>query len=467
MSFRLTRKKAILTLGSAAALPFISSVALAKQGTTADLQLLAQEAYVYGFPLVDLYRISWAYFANKGGPAYKSPTNTIFNTPNVYTAADKVVQTPNSDTPYSFAWLDLRAEPWVVTLPAIEASRYYSVQCVDEYTYNANYLGTRTTGNSGGDFLFTGPGWKGKPPSGIKKVIASDTDMMLLLYRTQLFGASDIDAVRAIQAKYKIAPLSTYEGTSAPSPAPAIDWIPPLSPAKERTSLEFFDILAWVLQFCPPFPDEVAFRNRLVALGIKPGTRFNPSALPPATQEAFRAGMSAGQKQIEAVIAKATTSSGYFGSRAQIGTKYTNRAAGAQYGILGNSAAEAIYLPYATDAAHQPLTGAKSYTLRFAPGQLPPVHAFWSLTMYNLPQQLLVANPIDRYLINSLMLPQLKKDSDGGYTFYVQSASPGKDKEANWLPAPKGAFFMVLRCYYPKESVLNSTWKQPPLKPKT
>jgi hypothetical protein len=469
MSYPFSRRKAVLSLASAAAaFPFISSVSSAQQQSAADLQALAQKAYVYGFPLVDLYRISWAYFADKGGPAYKTTVNTIYNTPDVYTAADTTVQTPNSDTPYSFAWLDLRAEPWVVTLPAIETNRYYSVQCVDQYTYNSNYLGTRTTGNEGGDFLFTGPGWKGTPPAGIKKVVSSDTDMMLLLYRTQLFGASDLDAVRAIQAKYKLAPLSTYSGNPAPSAAPVINWIPPLSPERERASLEFFNVLAWVLQYCPPFEDEIALRNRFAdTLGIKPGSKFDPSSLAAATQQSVRAGMVAGQKQIAGEIAKATSSSAYFGSRAQLGTKYINRAAAAQYGILGNSAAEAIYLPYQSDAAHKPLTGAKSYTLRFPPGQLPPVRAFWSLTMYNLPQQLLVANPLNRYLVNSPMLPQLKKDADGGYTIYIQNASPGKDKESNWLPGPKGGFFMVLRCYYPKESVLDASWKQPSLNPKT
>jgi hypothetical protein len=124
-----------------------------------DLASLGQEAYVYGFPIVDLHRILWGYFADKGGPAYKCPVNMLYNTASVYTPADTTVQTPNSDTPYSFALLDLRTEPWVVTLPAIEANRYYSVQCVDLYTYNADYLGTRATGNDGGDFLMAGPDW--------------------------------------------------------------------------------------------------------------------------------------------------------------------------------------------------------------------------------------------------------------------------------------------------------------------
>ncbi|HET6275350.1 MAG TPA: DUF1254 domain-containing protein [Candidatus Cybelea sp.] len=428
-----------------------------------DIGSIAREGYIYGFPLVDLYRILWGYFANKGGPAYKCPVNTLFNTADVYTPANTTVQTPNSDTPYSFTLLDLRAEPWVVTLPKIEDRRYYSVQCVDLYTYNTDYLGTRATGNVGGDFLIAGSGWNGTPPASVRNVVKADTDMMLLIYRTQLFGPSDLDAVRAIQAQYKIAPLSAYAGTPAPPAAPPLNWIPPVTAEQERSSLEFFNILAWVLQYSPPFPDEVALRDRLASLGIQPGSTFEISGLPEPTQRALRAGMAAGQEQIDATRAKVTTSSDLFGSRSELGDAYLKRAVAAQYGILGNTAAEAVYLGYSTDPTGQPLTGEQAYALRFAPGQLPPVNAFWSLTMYDLPQQLLVANPIDRYLINSPMIPELAKDAEGGYTLYIQATSPRKEQESNWLPSPQGPYFMVLRCYYPKASVLDGTWKLPPL----
>ena len=135
--------------------------------------------------------------------------------------------------------------------------------------------------------------------------------------------------------------------------------------------------------------------------------------------------------------------------------------AGAVLGIYGNTAAEAIYPSFSNDSAGAPLTGANNYTFHFAKDQLPPVNAFWSLTMYELPQSLLVANPMNRYLINSPMLPSLVPDPDGGYTFYIQNESPGIDKESNWLPAPKGPFALVLRLYWPKPDALNGTWKAP------
>ena len=220
-----------------------------------------------------------------------------------------------------------------------------------------------------------------------------------------------------------------------------------------------------MLQYCPPFPDEVALRTRLAAVGVVPGKPFDPAMLPQATQQALTAGMADGQKQIDTARAATTSSKNNFGSRQQLGTNYIGRAVGAQTGILGNTAAEATYLPYQTDATGKSLDGTQAYTLRFAPGQLPPVNAFWSLTMYDLPQQLLVANPLNRYLINSPMLPQLKADRDGGYTLYVQSSAPGGAKTSNWLPAPAGPFFAVMRCYFPKQAVLDGTWKQPPLQP--
>ncbi|HTA38113.1 MAG TPA: DUF1254 domain-containing protein [Candidatus Acidoferrales bacterium] len=460
----MTRREAALAIAGAAALPLFSVAAQAAGTLTpAQARTIAAQAYVYGFPMVDLYRILWGYFADTGGPAFKAPMNALFNTANVYTPSDTTVQTPNSDTPYSFALFDLRAEPWVITLPPIESSRYYSVQLVDLYTYNSDYLGTRATGNGGGNFLIAGPGWSGTAPAGITKVIKVNTDFLLALYRTQLFDAADMANVKTIQAGYKIAPLSTFAGVAVPTPAPAIAWIAPLAPADERTSIGFFNILSWMLQYCPPFADEAKLRRQFERIGVVPGATFDPTSLTPAVRTALLAGMSDGQKQIDVSRAATTSSASDFGSRAQLGSNYLARAVGAQTGILGNTAAEAMYFFAVADQLKKPLDGAKGYALTFAPGALPPVRAFWSLTMYDLPQQLLVSNRLNRYLINSPMLPDLKKNADGSLTIYLSNASPGKDKESNWLPAPAGAFMCVLRCYYPEQAVLDGTWKMPPV----
>jgi hypothetical protein len=426
--------------------------------STAQTQAIAKQAYVYGFPAVDLYRIMYAYFIDSKNPGFKKPFNTISNTANVYTPADTAVQTPNSDTPYSWVGLDLRAEPLVLTMPAITGKRYYSGQFMDQYTYNVAYVGTATTGNGGGKFLIVGPGWKGTAPSGITKVVPIDTETGMLVIRTQLFGPSDLDTVRKIQAGYAIEPLSSYSKTAAPPAAPAVNWFTPLTPAQERSSPKFFSELAFVLQFCPTLPNEVTLRKSFASIGVAAGKPFDAGS----QASSYVAGMVAGQKDIDVARAAVKNTNNLFGTPEQMGGNYLNRALGAQYGIGGNSASEAVYIPYTSGSDGKPLNGASKYTIHFAKGGLPPVKAFWSLTMYNLPQQLLVANPINRYLINSPMLPSLKLDADGGLTLYIQNASPGKDKESNWLPAPAGAFFMIVRSYWPDESVINGTWTPPP-----
>jgi hypothetical protein len=438
---------------------WLPAMVAAQTTTSAQTQAIAKQAYVYGFPMVDLYRIMFGYFIDPKSPAYTAPFNHIYNTARVYTPADTTVQTPNSDTPYSFVGFDLRAEPVVFTMPAIAKGRYYSAQFVDQYTFNIAYAGSRTTGNGGGTFLIAGPSWHGSTPPGITKVIRYDTQFGLVIIRTQLLGPSDLDNVKKIQAGYAAQPLSAYLHQPAPPASAAVKWITPLTPALERTSPSFFNVLAFVLQSCPTDPSEVALRQSFAGIGIVPGKTFTPGS----QAAAYVAGMKAGQSQIDAARAKVTNANNLFGTRAAMQNNYLNRAVAAQYGILGNTAAEAVYIGYPKDASGQQPVGTNRYTLTFAKGELPPVNAFWSVTMYNLPQQLLVANPINRYLINSPMLPNLKRNADGGLTLYIQHVSPGKDKESNWLPAPSGPFLIFMRLYWPQESVLNGEWKQPAL----
>src|SRR5258707_14656133 len=219
--------------------------------TPAEARTIAKEAYIYGFPMVDNYRIQYGYFVDRQNSEYKAPWNQIVNIPRVYTPADTAIQTPNSDTAYSFVGMDLRAEPVVLTVPTIEKERYFSIQLIDAYTFNFAYIGSRATGNGGGSFLIAGPGWKGGTPKGVKKVIRSETEFVLAVYRTQLFNPGDLDNVKKVQAGYKVQTLSAFLGTAAPKAAPVIDFIKPLMPAEEKTSLQFFSILNFSLHFCP------------------------------------------------------------------------------------------------------------------------------------------------------------------------------------------------------------------------
>ena len=438
----------------------------------AEARSIAKEAYIYGFPLVDSYRINYAYFVDRGSPEFKAPWNTIQNTPRVYTPDDKAIQTPNSDTPYSSLGMDLRAEPLVLTLPKVDPKRYYSVQLIDAYTFNFGYLGTRTTGNDGGNFLVAGPNWKGPVPKGIERVLRSETNFGWALYRTQLFSPDDIENVKKVQAGYKVQTLSQYLGKPAPKGPPAVKWMTPLTAEQQKTSLDFFRELNFVLsQAGPTNSSEKALMARFSKIGVGPGGNFDPAKLTPEIRTAMEAGMADAWKEFADFKAQnidtgRVTSGDVFGTREFLKNDTMRRMTGAVLGIYGNSREEAMYPAYFVDRAGQKLDGSKArYTLRFPPGQLPPVDAFWSLTMYELPASLLFANPLNRYLINSPMLPALKRDADGGLTLYVQHASPGKDLESNWLPAPSGPFAGILRLYLPKPEAASGTWNAPTLQP--
>ena len=433
-----------------------------------DARQIAKEAYVYGYPMVDSYRIQYAYFVDRNNPEYKAPWNQIRNIPRVFTPDDKAVQTPNSDTPYSMLGMDLRAEPLVLTVPPIEKERYFSVQFIDLYTFNFDYIGSRTTGNEGGSFLIAGPNWQGDTPQGVEKVIRSETELALAAYRTQLFNPADLDNVKKMQSGYKAQTLSAFLGQSAPNAAPAINFIKPLTPETQKTSPEFFNILNFILQFCPTHPSEQQLMARFAGIGVGAGKTFDSSKLSPELNKSIQDGMADAWADFAALkkqVDKGEVTSGdVFGTREYLKNNYLYRMGAAVVGIFGNSKLEAMYPMYGVDSGGQKLNGASRYSLRFAPGQLPPVHAFWSLTMYEMPASLLVANPLNRYLLNSPMLPQFKKDADGGLTLFIQNESPGKDKEANWLPAPKGAFAMAMRLYWPKDEAVEGKWTAPPLK---
>jgi hypothetical protein len=299
-------------------------------------------------------------------------------------------------------------------------------------------------------------------------VIRSETEFVFVFYRTQLFNRADLDHVKRVQAGYQVQALSEFLGKPAPPAAPKVDFLKPLNLSQERTSLEFFNILNFVLQFCPTHPSEKELMARFDRLGIGGGRKFDIQAQYPEARKAIQEGMAEAWRAYDAMekqmAAGERTSADVFGSRSYLRNSYLSRMVGAVDGIYGNSKEEAIYPGYFTDETGERLNGlSHRYTLRFAPGQLPPVNAFWSLTMYELPSRLLVANPLNRYLINSAMMPNLKRDADGGVTLYIQHEPPETEKVANWLPAPKGPLLMGLRLYWPKPEAVDRRWTAPPL----
>ena len=440
--------------------------------TPAETKAIAEEGFIYGLPIVMNYAVMYEYAVDKDSSQFKAPFNHIKNEARVYTYQDTAVITPNSDTPYSILWLDLRAEPIVLSVPAVERERYYSVMLCDGNTFNYGYIGQRATGPDAGDYMVVGPDWKGETPAGIKKVFRSSTQFSLAGYRTQLFNPQDMPNVVKVQSGYKVQPLSAFLKQPAPPAAPAIDF-PKID--KELIKTGFFDYLDFLLQFAPPMPEEKEIRAKLARIGVGAGKTFDFKSLSPEQKAAMVEGMKAGEAKVEQAVAgtgkniNGWTLGGLAGGdSAFFHCDWLKRAAVAKAGIYANDPVEATYPLTRTDAAGEPLDGSKhNYTLTFPAGQLPPVNAFWSVTMYNGKTQLLIKNPIDRYLINSPMLPNMKKNEDGSLTLYIRKDSPGADKESNWLPAPNDLIYLVMRLYWPKTeppSVLppgEGTWKPP------
>ena len=469
----LLRSAAITAIAAAASKASIANAENGRPGFFGSKDI-AEAGFIYGLPIVMNYAVMYEYAVDRKSGQFKAPFNQIKNEPNVFTYKDTAIVTPNSDTPYSFAWLDLRAEPIVLSVPAVDKGRYYAVQLEDGNTYNYGYMGSRATGNEAGDYMVVGPDWKGATPPGIKKVFRSTTQFSVAGYRTQLFSANDIDNVKKVQAGYKVQTLSAYLKQPTPVRAPAINF-PKIN--KELVKKNFFEYLDFALQFAPEEANEKEIRALLARIGVGPGKIFNFKNLPLEQKLEIALGMKEGERKIEEAVDKAGKAingwrvSSLFGDSAFFNGDWLKRAAGAKAGIYGNDAVEATYPLAKVDGDGQALDGSKhNYALTFAAGQLPPVNAFWSLTMYDNKTQLLIKNPINRYLLNSPMLSAMKTNADGSLTLYIQNKSPGADKESNWLPAPNGPIYLVMRLYWPKTTqpsilpVGEGTWQAPGIK---
>jgi len=435
---------------------------------------IAEEGFIYGLPLVMNYAVMHEFAVDRNSGQFKAPFNEIYNMHTVASPDDTAIITPNSDTPYSFLWLDLRTEPMVISVPAVEKDRYYSVQLVDGNTYNFGYIGSRATGNEPGSYLVVAPDWKGEKPERIKQVFRSSTPFVFANFRTQLINAEDMPNVKKVQSGYKAQPLSAFLEQKAPSAAPTIDFAPATTAGIKENFFKYLDV---ALQFVPETPRDEAIRTKLAKIGIGPGKTLAFKDLSLEHKAELLIGMKQGDDKINKWLASGNKPingwnvSALLGDEAFYNGDWLMRAGAAKAGLYGNDAAEAMYPFTRTDVSGEPLDGSKhKYTITFAPGQLPPVHSFWSVTMYDGKSQLLVKNPINRYLINSPMVSAMKKDVDGSLTLYVQKDSPGADKEANWLPAPDGKIYLVMRLYWPKTtppSILpagGGTWQPPGVK---
>ena len=438
--------------------------------TLSEIEAAAEEAYIFSFPMLMGYRFGFATFLAPPLPSYRGELNEMHGSATTLDHNFRDVITPNADTPYSMAGLDLRAEPMVLDVPAV-ADRYYVIQFVDLFGTNPHFVGSRATGPAAGSYLLVGPGYTGDIPSGFTDVLRFETDLVFVIGRTQLFDAGDVEAVGATMASYGLEPLSSRAGTDAPVAAP-FDW--PVWNDEASRDERFIDFVNRLLEWTqPPHPSEEVMFERFAAAGIGAGLPFNSDRLDDDTRSALRNGVERARTKIadkaQNLGEKINGWAGMeaLGSREFFGGDYLLRAAGAMAGWGGNDKIEAFYPMSHVDANGDALSGTQSYQLRF--DSLPPAKAFWSVTMYDTSYDgvagYLVDNPIGRYLVNSTTGGLVFGD-DGSLTVHIQHDAPDTaEGQANWLPAPTGPFYLTMRIYWPEAAALDGTWEPPPVVP--
>ncbi len=433
--------------------------------TPGEAESLSEQAFIAGFPVVENYKALLAEAVDENGDQFVAPLNTLSHSMRAFSAGAESVETPNVDVGYSVAWLDLRTEPVMLDVPEVEDERYFSIQLVDLYNYNFSFIGTRSTGNHAAKYLLAGPDWQGPPPPEIDQVIQCETRFAFVRFQIQVFGPDDTETVQAIQSNLLVQSLSTLLGQSAPQLSPDLEISISDSPAESH--FDFLNLVNTALKFCPPNRPESKERDPMSRIGVVAGQPFDSSAFSAEIQEAIKRGMEKGAATIDTALASANTAL-VFGARDPERADFLRRAVGARVKLHGISREERLNSLYRSDNDGNPLDASQgNYVLRLLPADLPPVNAFWSLTMYDGQTQDLVPNPIGRYLINSAMLPELTTNSDGKIEIQIQHEPPAEDRVANWLPAPDGPFYMVLRLYWPKPDAWDGTWNAPLVAPAT
>ena len=416
---------------------------------------LGVQAYLYAFPWAYMPQARW----DRTEPIDRQ-ADRFFHVRKLEDATYLSGGAPNNDTLYSRAWVYLKDEPVILSVPAI-ADRYYTMEIVDFMGDNFAYVGTRATGTEAGNYAIVGPDWKGTLPDGVKPLPTSSTPWIFILGRTYISGAADLNAAYAIQDQYKLTPLSQCGKPDAPAPKIPEIW-QPIDPKSDPLA-QWKTINRAMVEVPPPARDADMLQS-LARLGIGPG--LDVEAQDASTKRGLARAAVDGKK----IIADAFTD-GYL-QKVVNGWNYPPPATGRPTpsrdwifravqmlaGFIANDPVEGTYLNVSVDGDGKPLTGKNRYVIHFDKGGEPKVKAFWSVTMYNLKYNL-VANPIDRYSLGDRS--GMKHDADGGLTIYVQKDSPGPDKESNWLPAPDGQFFMIMRTYLPAEDIVNQTWQPP------
>ena len=431
---------------------------------------IAVDAYIYGYPLVT-FDMARRQQTNVAAPdAEHAPMGQMIRTRSYPAVDNHCCAAPNADTLYTEAWLDVSKEPWVFSIPDM-GDRYYIMPMLSAWSEVIKVAGTYTTGSQGQTYAITGPGWTGTLPKGVMQV-KSPTGMVWILGRISSSGTpEDYAAVHALQDKVTVVPLSAYGKPYTPPPGvvePAFDM--KTSVRKQVNALAadaYFTRLAELMKTNPPTASDAAMVAKMARIGLVPGNDFDPSLLGVLDREALKTVPKLAVLDMGLLLKKQETTNGwlYFTEGVgNFGTDYKLRGMANLLGPGWNRPQDAVYPLSQKDASGDEYDGARNrYVVRFEKGQLPPAEAFWSLTMYD-GDFFFVANPINRY--DLAQRDNLVANSDGSVDMYLQAESPGNDKEANWLPAPKGKFVLVMRIYSPRKTaptILNGSWTPPPV----
>ena len=431
-----------------------------------EVKSITKEAYIYAYPMMEHYKMIFVTKVWKDSPVYEAPFNELTHNAVLLGPEYTTMVRPNNDTFYSNVIFDLRAEPMILSVPAISDNRYYSWQLIDLFTHNVAYVGTRETGFKAGKYLIAGPNWSGKKPKGITKVIQTDSNILLALARTQVYSADDAKNAKKIMSEYKVETLSQYMGTPSPKAATTLDF--PIYSLEKIRSVDFITYLNFLLGQVKPNPSESALLKRMSKVGGGANVAFDVNSIDSETKEIMQKAVDEAMVEIEAEVKNLGVLqdrwmqvSGAFGSVKEMQGKYLTRAAAAFFGLYGNSIEEAFYPDTTIDENGEALDGSKhNYTLHFSKDRLPPVKAFWSLSMYKLPEQHFIENSINRYVISSAT-EGLKYNKDGSLDVYIQKDKPSADKISNWLPAYDGKFSLQARLYWPEPSSLDPLYVLP------
>jgi hypothetical protein len=439
--------------------------------TAAEVRGIAASAYTFAYPLV-LMDVTRRTDLERRAHAGLPGPNHFVHAQAFPDDHSRIVIRPNADTLYSTAWLDLSQEPILLHVPDTHG-RYYVMQLLDAWTETFDMPGKRTRGTGDRWFGIVGPAWKGILPPHVEKINAP-TNTVWLLGRTQVNGVADYTAVHAIQNGYALLPLSQYPNGSPDSPPPAPESSPginrnepPPMQVQRMTARDFFQTVATLLETNPPHPQDAPLIKQLARVGILPGKVFNPESLGVDRQKAFEQGAKTAADTLATLGSQRGVgekingwSSGFSAATGRYGIHYDARAAVARLGLGALPPEEATYFSCCQNDVERSLSGEHAYTLHFAAAELPPVRAFWSLTLYG-EDGYFVANAIHRFAIGDR--DALTFNSDGSLDLFVQHDAPGAGRDSNWLPAPGGKFNLSLRLYWPSEDVVRGRWKPPPV----